>query len=198
MSHLNHTILSTIQSLPEGGTLSPKEFLHLGSRAAVDQALSRLTHEGVLIRVRRGTYTAPVKGRFGSRPPSTAALVQQVEVQSGESIVPSTAASANALGLTTQVPVHEVFLTSGRSRALRLGNRTVQLKHAPHWQTFLGKHPAGQAVRALSWIGAEQAASALAGLSQKLPPTEWATLKAARAQLPGWMAQAIGVASDDA
>ncbi len=42
MSSLAQSILTIAQSLPEGGLLSPKEFLHLGSRAAVDQTLSRL------------------------------------------------------------------------------------------------------------------------------------------------------------
>jgi len=54
MSQLTENILSAVQSLPEGGLLSPKEFLHLGSRAAIDQALTRLTREGKLLRVGRG------------------------------------------------------------------------------------------------------------------------------------------------
>ena len=48
MSHLAETILSAAQALPEGGLLSAKEFLHLASRAAVDQTLTRLTREGKL------------------------------------------------------------------------------------------------------------------------------------------------------
>lgn len=36
MSHLSEAILSAAQALPEGGLISPKEFLHLASRAAVD------------------------------------------------------------------------------------------------------------------------------------------------------------------
>ena len=58
------------QTLAEGGVLSPKEFLHLGSRAAIDQALSRLTKEGKLMRVARGTYVCPVSSRFGTRAPA--------------------------------------------------------------------------------------------------------------------------------
>ena len=53
MASLPESILLHAQSLPEGGVLSPKEFLHLGTRAAVDQALSRLTKEGRLLRVAR-------------------------------------------------------------------------------------------------------------------------------------------------
>lgn len=69
MSSLAQAILSAAQALPEGGLLSPKEFLHLGSRAAVDQTLTRLTREGKLLRVGRGTYALPVQSRFGTRPP---------------------------------------------------------------------------------------------------------------------------------
>ena len=35
-------ILSEANKLPEGASISAKEFMHLGSRAAVDQALKRL------------------------------------------------------------------------------------------------------------------------------------------------------------
>jgi hypothetical protein len=54
MSHLSEAILSAAQALPEGGLISPKEFLHLASRAAVDQTLTRLAREGKLLRVGRG------------------------------------------------------------------------------------------------------------------------------------------------
>ena len=192
MSHLTENILSAAQAKPEGGLLSPKEFLHLGSRAAIDQTLSRLAQEGKLMRVSRGAYVLPVAGRFGSRPPSIEAVIEAIETTHGESIVASGAAEANALGLTTQVPAREVFLTSGPTRKLRLGNRTVEFKHGSRWQLALGKRPAGKAIRALSWLGPEQASSALRILyTNKLPAEEWAALQAARAALPGWMAHAI-------
>ena len=198
MSHLAETILSVAQALPEGGLLSAKEFLHLASRAAVDQTLTRLTREGKLMRVGRGAYAAPVASRFGVRPPSTEAVVEAIESASGEVIVASGATEANALGLTTQVPTREVFLTSGRSRKLQLGNRTIELKHGNRWQLALGKRPAGRVIRALSWLGPEQAASALKVLHTKLPPEEWSAMRSARGVLPSWMARAVSVASEHA
>ena len=195
MSQITENILSVAQTLPEGGLLSPKEFLHLGSRAAVDQALTRLTREGVLLRIGRGTYAAPVHGRFGSRPPSTEAVVHAIEAGSGETIVANGAAEANALGLTTQVPTQEVFITSGRSRKLQLGNRSVELKHGNRLQLILGKRPAGMAIRALSWLGPEQGTAALRVLRTKLPASEWDAMRSARASLPSWMARAVGEVS---
>ena len=195
MSKINEAILSVAQALPEGGLLSPKEFLHLGSRAAVDQALARLTRDGVLLRVGRGAYAAPIQGRFGSRPPSTEAVVHAIEAASGETIVANGAAEANALGLTTQMPTREVFITSGRSRTLQLGNRSVELKHGNRLQLLLGKRPAGMAIRALSWLGPEQGTVALQGLRSKLPNAEWEAMRSARASLPSWMARAVGEVS---
>jgi len=191
MSHLNEAILSAARALPEGGLISPKEFLHLASRAAVDQSLARLAREGQLLRVGRGAYALPIAGRFGSRPPSTEAVVEAIQSTHGEVVVPNGAAEANALGMTTQVPTREIFLTSGPTRTLRLGNRIVELKHGSRWQLALGKRPAGKAIRALSWLGPEQAPSALRILQTKLPAEEWAALHAARAVLPGWMARAV-------
>ena len=191
MSQLAQSILSQAQSLPEGGLLSPKEFLHLGSRAAIDQTLSRLAREGKLLRIGRGAYSLNVQGRFGVRPPSTEAVVEAIESTSGETVVPSGAAEANALGLTTQVPTREVFLTSGPSRRLKLGNREVELKHGNRWQMLLGKRPAGKAIRALIWLGPEQAPMALEVLKSKLPSQEWQAMRQAHAGLPSWMAKAV-------
>lgn len=194
MSNIAETILSSARHLPEGALLSPKDFLHLGSRAAIDKTLSRLTQEGTLLRVSRGAYAVPLQGRFGTRPPSTESVLESIEASYGETVVATGAAEANALGLTTQVPTREIFFTSGASRTLALGNRHVELRHGKRWQLFLGKRPAGQLIRALSWLGPEAAPAALRQLSSKLPESEWEALLNARAILPSWMARLVSEA----
>ena len=98
--------------LAEGKQITAKEMLHLGNRAAIDQVLSRRARSGKLIRVSRGLYVAPVQGRFGSRPPSASKVLESLAEQRGETVVRHGASAANALGLTTQIPVREVYLTS--------------------------------------------------------------------------------------
>jgi hypothetical protein len=191
MSQLAQSILSFAQSLPEGGLLSPKEFLHLGSRAAIDQTLSRLARKGTLLRVGRGVYSLPISGRFGPLPPSIKSVVEAIEARSGETIFASGASEANALGLTTQVPTREVYLTSGPSRWLKLGNREIEFKHGARWQLVLGKRPAGRVLRALTWLGPERAPEALQQLRGKLAQKEWDAMRSARALLPSWMARAV-------
>ena len=192
MNTLPETIQNRARALPEGGVLSPKEFLHLGSRAAVDQAFSRLAKAGKLLRVARGAYVAPVSSRFGARAPAPEKVVKALAEQYGEVVAPHGASSANALGLTRQVPIREVYLTSGRTRKLNLGRSEVLVKHAPRWMLALGARPAGAAVRALAWIGPSHAGESLTTLHRTLSHAEWQALASARASLPGWMAQAIG------
>lgn len=194
MQRLSEQILAHAEGLPEGAPLSAKGLLHLGNRAAVDQALSRLAERGQLIRAGRGVYLRPIPSRFGTRAPSVEQAVEALAAQRGEVIVSNGAAAANALGLTTQVPVRSVYLTSGRSRTMSLGKQVIELRHAPRWQLALAGRPAGDAVRALAWLGPERAEAALKTLKQKMPPGTFGELVAAVPLLPTWLARSVGKA----
>lgn len=191
MERLTTQIINAIRQTPEGTLLRATALLHLGSRAAIDQALSRLVKRSVLMRVGRGLYVLPVETRFGNLAPLTQALMEQLGEQTGEIIVSSGAAAANRLGLTTQVPVQEIYLTSGRSRAMRLGNRVVQLRHAKKWELSFARRAAGEALRALGAIGPAGLDAALQKLRATLPETEFRVLLSGAIQPPGWMAAAL-------
>lgn len=188
---LAERIIAYSKVLPEGTPLAAKTLLHLGTRAAVDQALSRLARRGRLLRAGRGFYLRPVESRYGVRAPAPEKVVEAIAARHGEVIATSGAAAANALGLTAQVPVRLVYWTSGRSRKLRLGAQTLELRHVPRWQLTLAHCAAGEAVRALAWIGPEKAAGALRQIAKRLPKPDLKKLVAARAQLPSWLAQLI-------
>jgi hypothetical protein len=184
-------IMNEAKTLPEGASISAKEFMHLGSRAAVDQALKRLKESKELMSLSRGVYVRPVQTRFGTRAPAAEKVIERFAATRAETIVPHGAAAANSLGLTTQVPTKLVYLTSGKSRSLTLGAQVVEMKHAPQWM-LLPLHPAaGEAVRALAWIGEHRAAEALTTLKNKLPQSTVDELIALRPALPGWMSKSI-------
>jgi hypothetical protein len=180
-----------VNALPEGEPISAKMLLHLGTRPAIDQSLSRLARRGKFLRAGRGVYVAPVKSRFGIHAPSVQRLVEELSTQRGETIVSSGATSANALGLTTQVPTRTVYLTSGRSRKLMLGKQVVHLQHVPSWQLMLAKEPAGEIVRALVWAGPERARKVLKELEGKVPRSELQKINRHISLFPGWMANAL-------
>jgi hypothetical protein len=189
MEHIANSIMTKVEKLPEGSLIAAKMFLGLGARAAVDQALSRLHRRGKLIRMSRGMYVLPVNSRFGKRAPSTEKVVEAFASQRGETVAPSAATAANALGLTTQVPVRPIYLTSGRSRKLMLGNLNVELRHAPTWQ--LGQGHEGEVVRALIWAGRENVKETLASLSYKVPHSELEHIVQNGSNLPSWMIQSM-------
>ena len=197
MEKLSEAIMHHARNQPEGAPVSAKGLLHLGSRAAVDQALSRFARRGDLLRAGRGLYLLPVNNRFGSRAPSVRKTIEALASQRGERIASSGAMAANALGLTTQVPVMPVFLTSGRSRKLKLGRQEVELRHAPSWQLVLTGRKAGDAVRALAWLGPDKAETVLEVIGQSLSIEERRELAGVSAQMPGWLAGPVSRLAHD-
>lgn len=194
MSTVTERILSQARMLPEGALISAKELLHLGNRAAVDQALKRLEQRKELMRLSRGAYVRPVASRFGTRAPAAEKIIASIAASRAETIVNDGAAAAYALGLTTQAPTRLVYLTSGRNRRLNLGEQAVEMKHAPAWMLLPSHRPAGDVVRALAWIGQDGVAAALAKLKQTLPSSTAQELVTLRPALPSWMAESIGKA----
>ena len=70
--------------------------------------------------------------------------------RAGETVAHQGAEAANGLGLTTQVPIREVFWTSGPSRVVTLGGAKIELRHVPPWQLVLPGRPGGEVVRAMA------------------------------------------------
>ena len=184
-------IMEDAAVLEEGEPLCAATLLHFGNRAAVDQALSRLARSGQLMRICQGVYMRPVETPFGLRPPAVEKVIASLSALWGETIVPSGGAAANVLGLTTQVPVRSVYLTSGPSRWLQLGKLTVELRHAPRWQLTAPHRPAGDAVRALAWLGPGEVDVSLGMIERKLSSKDIDELAAARAVMPAWIAEPV-------
>ena len=191
MPSLPRLIMEHAAKSPEGSLLCPNVLLHLGNRDAVDQALSRLARSGRLSRVCQGVYVRPVGTRFGPRPPSVEKVIESLSELWGETIVPCGGAAANALGLTTQVPVRSVYLTSGPSRRLKLGESTVHLRHAPRWQLVAPNRAGGDAVRALAWLGPQEVEENLSLIGRKLSAEDLDELAASRALMPAWIAEPV-------
>jgi len=123
-------VRAVLKKSEAGKVFSPSDFLHLGSRAAIDKVLSRLTAEGTLRRVARGLYDVPrTHTIFGSLLPSSDALAKAVADKASLRLQPSGAYAANLLGLTEQVPMKLAFLTDGASRSVQVGKQTILLKH---------------------------------------------------------------------
>jgi hypothetical protein len=197
MQPVAEQILSHTATLPEGAAFRAKELLHLGSRAGVDQALARLERSGAVSRISRGLYVRPIAGRFGPRAPSPDKVVSALASATGETIAVHGAVAANALGLSTQTPLRTIYLTSGRSRTVKVGGQMVELRHAPEWELLLPGEVAGDALRAIAWAGKFKAAETISALKHCLKPAEQQALLGLRGRLPTWVALEVSSLARD-
>src|SRR5260370_4426121 len=100
-----------------GSALTPKAFDDLGNRAAVDQALSRLTKANKIRRISRGVYDIPKNHpTLGPLSPDPDAVAIAIAGQAGYRLQPTPARATNWLGLSSQVPPKIVYLVDARSR----------------------------------------------------------------------------------
>ena len=179
---------------------TPKDFLDLGSREAVDQALSRLVKAGQLRRVGHGLYDMPRMSDVLKRPApvNLDAAIAALARRDGVRIMPDGLAAANQLGLTNALPAKASYVTDGSSRTIKIDGRTVRFRHAgPSVMQWAGK-PSAPVVQALRWFGPEAAADAqvVSILSRHLPDAVKRDLLQNSRHLPGWalpLARSIAV-----
>lgn len=169
---------------------TPADFLDLGSRTAVDQALSRLVTAGRLRRAGHGFYDRPrISGILGRPAPvDLDAAIAAVARRDGVRIMPDGLVAASRLGLTTAVPAKASYVTDGHSRTLRIDGRSVRFRHAgPNVMKWSGR-PSAQVVQALRWLGRDAARDAVvvSVLRQRLPDTVKRDLAENSRDLPGW------------
>lgn len=192
-------VWTRIERLSKGKPFTSSSFLSLGSRAAVDKALSRLVEEGEIERLARGVFVRPKKSRFiGAVTPEVSEVVEVIAKGHGETIQVHGAEAARRFKLSTQMPTSPVFYTSGPSRSLRIGNITVKLMHTTSHRRlqFAGKK-AGLALSALWYLGKENVTpETVSRIRSGLSPNEFETLKSAN--LPAWMANALNASISEA
>jgi hypothetical protein len=186
-------IRENLAAIPEGEPVVSSAFLRYGSRAAVDQALSRLTREGLLSRVARGVYVRPKSNEFvGEVPPEPFRVAQAIAKAAGTIVEWHGAEAARRLGLTTQMPTKPVFLTTGTPRRLRLGSIQIELRRAAPRKLYFAGRPAGEALSALWYLGRKGVTpKTINTLRRILPPEEYKALSGARQIMPSWMADAF-------
>lgn len=147
---MDAAIRAHVDDSEPGKVFSPADFLHLGSRAAVDKVLSRLTADGTLSRVARGLYHVPRTHHvLGPLLPSGDAIAQAIAGKGSLKLQPSGAYAANLLGLTEQVPVKLAFLTDGLSRTIRVGKQAILLKHTTPRNMATAGRVSGLVIQAL-------------------------------------------------
>ncbi|KXW56432.1 MAG: type IV toxin-antitoxin system AbiEi family antitoxin domain-containing protein [Betaproteobacteria bacterium] len=186
-------IRQRIENIPVGEPFSPTLLLECGTRASVDQNLSRLIKAGVIERVARGIFVRPEINRFvGKVMPEPLKVAETVAKSVGAIVQVHGAEAARCLELTTQVPTQSVFMTSGPSKRIRMGKMEIRLQHTCQRKLMLAGRPAGLALSAMWYLGkTEVTPTLIEKIRHKLGAKEFEILKSATSSMPAWMSDAI-------
>lgn len=161
----------------------------MGSRASVDQALSRLADEGVIRRLTRGLYDYPKHSpRFGLSAPSTDDIGRAVTRTDNQVLQPSPAMAANQLGLSTQVPSNPTYMTNGPTRTKKVGRQVIQFRNASP-KTLIGAgSKTGTVFQALRSVGKDRADDqVISKIACLLDAKDRAQLTKQSRHVPAWM-----------
>lgn len=186
---IDAAILDRIRSGPKDHVWTPQDFLDLGSRAAVDKALSRNCKSGIINRAGRGLYHLPRNHpALGSLGPSYDAMQDLVHRKAGGDVFPTGAHAANALGLSDQVPMRSTHLTTGPSRRINSGKSEIVLRHVSPRFVSTKNPKSAQIILALRWIGRQAVDDdIISKLRRNLSPADRAALPADAGCAPAWI-----------
>jgi len=174
----------------DGQVFTPANFIDLGSRAAIDKALSRLTSSGKLQRLSRGLYTRPRQHAvLGPLMPTADEIATAVAGKGKLRLQPSGSYAANLLGLSEQVPLKLAFLTDGVSRTVRVGGQQITLKHTTPRSIATAGRISGLVIQALRHLKQPRVDSnIIATLQRRLSAKDKAVLLTDAPLAPAWIA----------
>ena len=174
MQSVSEKIVARIRRNGRGRAFSSKDFLDIGSRASVDQALSALTKSGEIRRVARGIYDYPrVNPDLGGQlSPDYDSVARAIARKNGVRIEPSGAWAANLLGLSNQVPAKIVYLSNGTSRVYQVGKQKIAFQRVGPKELLPKPGPSTLVVQALRHLGQDHVDDAvIRQLRDRLSPS---------------------------
>lgn len=148
-------MLARIYGHGRGWVFSPKDFLDLGSRKAIDVSLIRLTNSGTIRRVIRGIYDYPRFSDFLNQQlgPDIHQVAIALARKFGWKIQPGAAAALNLIGLSTQVPSQYIYYSNGPDRKYIIGNTTLHFEKTALKETRFRLDETGIVVQAIKAMG---------------------------------------------
>ena len=151
---LKTSILNRMTAASPSGAWTPVDFLDLGPREAVDQALHRLAASKTIRRIARGLYDLPQVNMLTGKPtvPDHRAVIDAVGRRDQARMVIDGITAANGLGLTDAVPARVVVFADTRLQPIKLGNLMIEFRHAAPSRLYWAGRPAMPVVQALYWL----------------------------------------------
>jgi len=189
MQTVYNKVISRIYGHGTGWCFTPNDFAAIGSVESVRISLFRLAKKKIIRRLAKGLYDYPKEhAELGLLSPDPETIAQALAHRDAIRIQPTGAYAANLLGLSEQVPAKIVYLTDGRARRVKLGNREIRLKSTTHRNMTTAGRISGMIIQALRYIGKDRLTKEhVVLLRKKLSAEDKKCLTKDRLHAPAWM-----------
>lgn len=193
MTTISDLILRRIRAKKHGWVFTPKNFIDIASRSAIDVTLHRLTKAGVIRKLDKGIYDFPIiHPKLGILAPDPDLIAKAIASKTGDTIQPSAARAANQLGIDTQVSSKPVYLTSRSSIKKNIANYPIALHHTKYASNDMLNPNVADTINVLRHLGKNNISSSIINqLSQVLTKKDKLQLRKNISKFPDWMAPVI-------
>ena len=190
---LTQHIRSTIANQKPGFVFTHVDFFSLGNEATIERILSRLFEAGEIRRIRRGLYYKPEISRWGEVPPANSAIVNALSRMMRTKFLPDGANALYQLGLTTQIPMKQVYLTEKQIGDIVIGKSTIEFRKVSEKKLSGRGKRAGIYLSAIEYLGKNEAfdESIQSKIAQTLNEKEITDLKSAAKNRSAWVKEAV-------
>ena len=189
MQDIANKIVNRIYGHSKGWCFTPKDFVDLGGPESVRIKLFRLAKRQIIRRLAKGLYDYPDEHeQLGLLSPNPDTVAEALARHDRIRVQPTGAYAANLLGLSEQVPAKVVYLTEGRARRVKLGNREIRLKQTTSQHMATAGRISGTVIQALRYIGNDRLTAVhLRTLQRKLNAADKKCLRTDLIHAPAWM-----------
>lgn len=128
--NIKHNVMKSIDENQPHSIFFISDYADLGAAETIRKILHEATISGVLEKAGHGIYIKPKISRFGKVPVPLEKIAREIAARDKCQILPTGSTAANLIGLSTQVPMNLSYITTGSTRAIKIGDRKISFRHA--------------------------------------------------------------------
>ena len=194
MSSYTEKISNRINSFEVNKVFFANDFLDIASNATVRQILKRLADEDKIKRVIDGFYYNPryseLIGEYEAV--SIHELALAIARKYNWNIAPYNSTALNLLGLSTQVPTHYKYISSGRYKEYKIGDTILEFKKVNPGEIANMSLKTATVIQAIKSLGNENITSeVIQKIRENLIEKERIDLMNESKSVPAWIYEVI-------
>ena len=200
MSSYTEKISDKINDFDSNKVFFANDFLDIASYETVRKILNRMVKEGKIKRVIDGFYYNPryseLIGEYEAVPIHELALA--IARKYNWNIAPCSNTALNLIGLSTQVPTHYKYISSGRYKKYTIGHTVLEFKKVNPGEIANMSLKTATVIQAIKSLGKENINSeVIRKIREYLTEEEISDLMDEAKSVPSWIYEVIREISED-